>query len=147
MSGKGLSNNPKIRVKVANRMQSHRAYFGALAEKEALIPERPYSFEGNKLDKTKYNQFAKSASTGKPQADDNLNKRFARHGARHNRLSQAIDKDKIKKSIKVAKTMGKVMTAIRNITVPGIVSYAMQPKKVGDATLKKNINRNPNFPR
>ena len=50
MSGKGLSNNPKGRVKVANRMESHRAYFGALAEKKSLIPERPYSFEGNKID-------------------------------------------------------------------------------------------------
>jgi len=138
MSGKGLSNNPKVRVKVANRMESHRAYFGALAEKKATIPERPYSFEGNKLDKAKYNQFAKSAGTGKPQADDKLNKRFARHGARHNRLSGAIDKDKIKKSIKTAKTMGSIVKGLRNITVPGIISTIMKPKKVGDATLNGN---------
>jgi hypothetical protein len=141
MSGKGLSNNPKVRVKVANRMESNRAYFGALAENKATIPEKPFSFEGNKLDKAKYNQFAKSASTGKAQADDNLNKRFARHGSRHNRLSGAIEKDNIKKNIKTAKTMGSIVKGLRNISVPGIVSAIMQPKKVGDATLHKGEYR------
>jgi hypothetical protein len=141
MSGKGLSNNPKGRVKVANRMESHRAYFGALAEKKSLIPERPYSFEGNKIDKAKYNQFAKSAGTGIPQADDKLNKKFARHGSRHNRLSGAIEKDKIKKGIKTAKTMGSIVKGLRNITVPGIISTIMKPKKVGDATLNKGEYR------
>lgn len=41
---------------------------------------------------------------------------------------------------KTIKTMGKLSPA-------GLVGAIMQPKKVGDATLKKTINRNPNFPR
>ena len=100
MSGKGLSNNPKARAKVAERMMTTRSYMTALAQKNALIRERPFSFEGNKLDKAKYNQFEKSAKTGVPQSNSKLNKTFANYGSKLNRLSGAIEKDNIKKSIK-----------------------------------------------
>jgi hypothetical protein len=141
MSGKGLSNNPKGRVKVAERMMTTRSYMTALAQKNALIRERPFSFEGNKLDKAKYNQFEKSAKTGVPQSNSKLNKTFANYGSKLNRLSGAMEKDKIKKGIKTAKTMGSIVKGLRNITVPGIISTIMKPKKVGDATLNKGEYR------
>ena len=138
MSEKGLSNNPKSRVKVAKRMVSHRQYFGALAEHNSVKLEKPFSFQGNSLDKQKYNTFAKSADTGVAQKNDPLNKKFARHGARYNRLSGGIEKDKTIKTAKNLKTMGKIVKGIRNFTVPGLIAKIMEPKKVGDATLKRN---------
>jgi hypothetical protein len=52
-------------------------------------------------------------------------------------------KSDLVKDIKKFRTMGN----IKKLTPVGLVTAIMQPKKVGDATLKKNINRNPNFPR
>jgi hypothetical protein len=148
MKNKGLSNNPKTRKLVANRMMNTRSYMSALAEKESLIRERPFSFQGNKTDMTKYNQFQKSAQTGVPQTDSKLNKTFANYGSKFNRLSGAMEKDQIANKLKKFKTMGKVMTAIKNVSVPGIIGTIMSPKKVGDATLnQKKKDRNPNFPR
>ena len=138
MSEKGLSNNPKSRVKVAKRMVSHRQYFGALAEHNSVKLEKPFSFQGNSLDKQKYNTFAKSADTGVAQKNDPLNKRFARHGARYNRLSGGIEKDKAIKTAKNVKTMGKIVKGIRNFTVPGIIATIMKPTTVGDGTLNGN---------
>ena len=34
--------------------------------------------------------------------------------------------------------MGSIVKGLRNITVPGIISTIMKPKKVGDATLNGN---------
>ena len=37
--------------------------------------------------------------------------------------------------------MGSIVKGLRNITVPGIISTIMKPKKVGDATLNKGEYR------
>tara|TARA_X000001382_G_scaffold127343_1_gene115076 strand:- start:404 stop:1042 length:639 start_codon:yes stop_codon:yes gene_type:complete len=52
-------------------------------------------------------------------------------------------KSDLVKDIKKFRTMGN----IKKLTPVGLIGAIMQPKKVGDATLKKTINRNPNFPR
>ena len=109
MKNKGLSNNPKTRKLVANRMMNTRSYMSALAEKESLIRERPFSFQGNKTDMTKYNQFQKSAQTGVPQTDSKLNKTFANYGSKFNRLSGAMEKDQIANKLKKFKTMGTLL--------------------------------------
>jgi cytochrome c556 len=138
---RGLSNNPRIRKKVINRMMNTRSYMSALAEKESVIRARPYSYQSNTLDKAKYNQFEKSAKTGVPQSNSKLNKDFARYGARFNRLQGAIEKDLDARKAKKVKTMANIMKGIKNISVVGLVSNIMQPKKVGDATLDKGKYR------
>lgn len=135
---KGLSNNPKIRKKVINRMMNTRSYMSALAEKESVIRARPYSYQSNTLDQKKYNRFEKSAKTGIAQSNTKLDKDFARYGSRFNRLSGAISKDLDARKAKSIKTMGNIMKGIKNISVVGLVSNIMKPKKVGDATLNGN---------
>jgi hypothetical protein len=172
MADKGLSNNPKVRAKIANKYQSHREYFGAKANQMSeTTVKSPY---GSRYDTDRYypkrlNQFNTSYKTGKPQFSNpiprknlgekydtklsankgtaymktinqlnNTNRDIAKFGNKDNRLSGAFEKDKIKKGIKTAKTMGNIVKGLRNITVPGIIAKVMEPKKVGDATLKGN---------
>ena len=172
MSQQGLSNKPKLRVKVAKKynleLQAKKIQ-GDIHSRSSVDRGYKYSFE--RTYPKRIDQFNKSYQSGKPVYNNpnkpnpkislntgknysetanrlnKVNKDIANFGKRHGRLESAFKKDTMKKKLKFAKTMGKVMTGIKNISVPGIVGFLMQPKKVGDATLKKTINRNPNFPR
>ena len=70
MSDKGLSNNPKVRVKVANKYKAHREYFGAKARQMSDTTVK--SAYGSKYDTERHYhkrlaQFNKSYQTGKGQ--------------------------------------------------------------------------------
>jgi len=171
MSQKGLSNKPSGRVNVAKRYATQYEYFNAKATNLSHSNvDRGYRHSSFRYYPKRLSLMNKSLTTGKasyisPNVHDpkirqdpkgyskvakelnKFNKETARYGTKRNRLQGAFTKDKSNKAVQFAKTMGKVMTGIKNISVPGIVGFLMQPKKVGGATLKKTINRNPNFPR
>ena len=66
-----------------------------------------------------------------------INSKSQKYQAAHRLVSTKENKARIN-IVKKAKTMGKIMSGIKNITVPGIIATIMKPKKVGDATLKGN---------
>tara|TARA_B100000945_G_scaffold276484_2_gene241114 strand:- start:2957 stop:3475 length:519 start_codon:yes stop_codon:yes gene_type:complete len=172
MSQQGLSNKPNLRNKVAKKynLELQSKKIKADIHSRSYV-DRGYKYSFERTYPKRIDQFNKSYQTGKPVYNNpnkpnpkislntgknysetanrlnKVNKDIANFGKRNQRLEPAFQKDIMTKKLKVAKTMGKVMTGIKNISVPGIVGFLMQPKKVGDATLKKNINRNPNFPR
>ena len=72
-----------------------------------------------------------------PRAKEVINSKSQKYQAAHRLVSTKENKARIN-IVKKAKTMGKIMSGIKNITVPGIIATIMKPKKVGDATLKGN---------
>ena len=170
MSQKGLSNNPKVRAKVANRANTHLEYFRAKGQqlttaRVQAVAEGPSRYDHERYFPKRASNIEKSYQSGKPiksqlnpkKLDANLsgntnranysksvnrlntfNKNVANFGNKIERLTPAFKKDKIKKGIKIAKTMGNIVKGLRNITVPGIIAKVMEPKKVGDATLNGN---------
>tara|TARA_X000001382_G_C3067132_1_gene146244 strand:- start:18 stop:560 length:543 start_codon:yes stop_codon:yes gene_type:complete len=180
MSGKGLSNNPKVRLKVANRAKTHMEYFQSKGEsmtRSRVQVQPPYNskYDYERVYHKRAANIEKSYNTGKPvksqtnpsKLDKSLsgntnrqsyaksisqlnkfNKEVANFGNKMERLQPAFQKDIMTKKLKNYKTMGKVIKGAKTITPAGLVTAIMQPKKVGDATLKNmNRNRNPNFPR
>jgi vacuolar-type H+-ATPase subunit I/STV1 len=166
MSEKGLSNNPKVRVKVAKKynveMQSKKIQ-GEIHSRSTV--DRGYRYSYERVYPKRIDQFNKSyqsgkavynspnkpntkisMNTGKNYAEtanrlNKVNKDIANFGRRHGRLEPAFQKDIMTKKLKTAKTMGNLVKGLRNITVPGIIAKVMQPKKVGDATLHKGEYR------
>jgi len=106
----------------------------------------------NKRSPTQWQDFPKKAdkllksSTARVRLEANIKKRgLTTPNQGYKGYSGKLDtkKSDIVKDIKKFRTMGN----IKKLTPVGLVTAIMQPKKVGDATLKKTINRNPNFPR
>ena len=170
MANKGLSNNPKLRAKVANRANTHLEYFRAKGQQLTTTRVQAIAGYNTRYDHERYypkraNNIEKSYQSGKPVKSqlnpkkldanlsgntnranysksvnrlNNFNKQVSNFGNKIERLTPAFEKDKIKKGIKTAKTMGSIVKGLRNITVPGIIAKVMEPKKVGDATLNGN---------
>ena len=168
---KGLSNKPSGRVNVAKRYATQFEYFNAKATNLSHSNvDRGYRHSSFSYYPKRLAHMNKSLTTGKasyisPNVHDpkirqdpkgysklakdlnKFNKETAKYGKKRNRLQGAFTKDKSNKAVQFAKTMGKVMNVAKMVTPLSLVGAIMQPKKVGDATLKKTINRNPNFPR